>query len=47
MVYFIIKNDCFNFLRYLTLLLDDWSDSPEFVRLQFFLQQLQSNGIFF
>ncbi|KAF7634825.1 hypothetical protein Mgra_00005718 [Meloidogyne graminicola] len=29
---------------YLTLLLDDWSDSPEFVRLQFFLQQLQSNN---
>ncbi|KAL7070900.1 hypothetical protein ACQ4LE_009668 [Meloidogyne hapla] len=32
-----------NALWYLTLLLDDWSDSPEFVRLQFFLQQIQFN----
>uniref|UniRef100_A0A915MSF9 F-box domain-containing protein n=1 Tax=Meloidogyne javanica TaxID=6303 RepID=A0A915MSF9_MELJA len=33
-----------NALWYLTLLLDDWSDSPEFVRLQFFLQQHQQTN---
>nr|CAD2183134.1 unnamed protein product [Meloidogyne enterolobii] len=33
-----------NALWYLTLLLDDWSDSPEFVRLQFFLQQHQQSN---